>query len=63
MQKQNKLFPTVHFNFVCIFIDLYLKIVNLKQNLYSLTFILALGYKTFSVLNSAEHEIYPAQKC
>ena len=21
------------------------------------------GYKTFFVLNSAEHEIYPAQKC
>ena len=23
----------------------------------------ARGYKTFSMLNSAEHEIFPAQKC
>ena len=26
-------------------------------------FNLAGGYKTFSMLNSAEHEIYPAHKC
>ena len=24
---------------------------------------LARGYKTFIMLNSAEHDIYPAQKC
>ena len=28
-----------------------------------LTFARPQGYKTFSMLNSAEHEIYPAHKC
>ena len=29
----------------------------------ALTFARPRGYKTFCMLNSAEHEIYPAHKC
>ena len=48
--------------FVCSFMENSIgpKWVNLFGNVYIAW---PRGYKTFSMLNSAEHEFYPAHKC
>ena len=45
------------------FKTLFIVIMGFGQEKYSVISIWPRGYKTFSMLDSAEHKIYPAPKC